>query len=75
MGEMRVMGQRGDTKIIWDADNDAEVSSARATFNRLREQRFLAFSVAKTGEKGERIGAFDPDAEKLIMVPPMAGGA
>ena len=74
MGTMRVIDQTGDTKIIWDADQKAEVEAARDTFNKLRKKNYNAYAVKKDGEKGSIITEFDPAAEKIIMAPPMAGG-
>lgn len=75
MSEMRVMGKQGDTKILWSADNDAEVKAAREHFNSLRAKGMLAFSVKRNGDKGEQITEFDPNAEKIIMAPQIRGGA
>jgi len=76
MGELAVMGRQGDTKIIWDSDKPDEVENARRTFNDLRKKGYLAFSVkGKDGAKGEQISEFDPEAERLILAPPMRGGA
>jgi hypothetical protein len=75
-GEMSVMGKEGDTKVIWNADNADEVENARRTFNDLRRKGFTAFSVK--GDKGEKdrvITEFDAGAERIIMVPRVAGGA
>jgi hypothetical protein len=70
------MGRKGDTRIIWNPRDDDEVASARSTFNELvNEKHFLAFKVQRGGGKGEQIKEFDPAAEKLIIAPPMAGGA
>jgi hypothetical protein len=74
-GEMRVMGRKGDTRIIWDPSNEIEVTQARKTFDDLRGKGFLAFAVAQGGGKGTQITDFDPAAEKLILAPPMAGGS
>lgn len=75
MGQLAVMGRQGDTKIIWDPENEDEVANARRTFNELvTDRRFKAFRVRERGAKGEAIDEFDPAAEKLIIVPPMAGG-
>lgn len=75
-GEMAVMGQEGDTKHMWDKAKPAEVEAARALFNTLvKEKKYLAFKcVGKNGDKGDQIRDFDPDAERLIFVPPMQGG-
>lgn len=77
MGEMRVMGQRGDTKVEWDPENEEEVEAARKHFARLVEKGgrgFRAFAVARAGQRGEPIDEFDPEVGQIILVPPMAGG-
>jgi phage terminase large subunit-like protein len=77
MGEMRVMGRSGDTRIIWNPRDVDEVAAAKRTFDDLVGGKgFLAFRVNKeSGNKGTQIREFDPQAEKLIIAPPMAGGA
>jgi len=75
MGELSIMGRQGDTKIIWDSMRPDEVENARRTFDDLRKKGYLAFAVrGREGEKGEQITTFDPNAERLIMAPPMRGG-
>lgn len=74
MGELRIMGSKGDTKVIWDPDNEDEVEAAEEQFDNLMAKDFLAFKVKKDGEKGSKIKKFDPDAGKIIMTPPLAGG-
>ena len=74
-GEARILGREGDTKITWDSDNADEVATARETFNKLRDKRYLAFRMTGSSERrGEQMDHFDPNAEKMILVPPMAGG-
>lgn len=74
LGTMRIIDITGDTKIIWDSTKQAEVDNARQTFDNLRKKKYNAYSVKKDGEKGSVITEFDPEAEKIIMAPPMAGG-
>jgi hypothetical protein len=74
MSEIAQLGREGDTKVIWDPNNAAEVDNARNTYNNLKTKGFAAFSVKKNGEKGSQITEFDSEAEKIIMVPPMRGG-
>lgn len=74
-GELRVMGSSGDTKIIWDRNNSVEVDNARRSFDDLKKKGYLAYTViGKNGDKGEIMKEFDPDAERIILTPPMAGG-
>ena len=76
MGEMRILGRRGDTKVIWNTANDDETKAAKRQFKDLVKKRgFAAFRVNDDGSQGERIREFDPQAGKLIIIPPMAGGA
>jgi len=75
MGELRIMGRPGDTKLIWDIENEAEVDNAERTFNDLVGKGFTAFEVkGRKGDKGEKMTAFDADAGAIIMVPRLAGG-
>jgi len=69
-----VLGSSGDTKSIWDKSNEDEVENARDTFDKLKKKGYLAFSVNKDGSKGVQMSTFDPDAERMIMVPQMQGG-
>lgn len=74
MAELAVMDYTGDTKLIWDADNEVEVKAARELFDKLKKENYLAYSVRRNGKQDELIRKFDPDLEKIIMVPPVIGG-
>ena len=74
MGTLRVMDQRGDTKIIWDPTKQDEVDVAKETFTKLKKKGYVAYGVKKGGEKGEIVQEFDPQAEKIILAPRMVGG-
>ena len=74
MGEIRILDETGDTKVLWNSDNDDEIDAARETFNRLTKKGYAAFEVSATGKKGKKVDTFDPNAERLIMAPMMAGG-
>jgi len=69
-----VLDETGDTKIVWDAEKADEVENARDSFNKLRKRGYAAFAVKRDGSKGAVINEFDPDAEKIILSPPLAGG-
>lgn len=73
-GMMCKMDSSGDLKSVWDSRNEPEVDAARAQFDALRAKGYAAFSVNKDGSQGEIIREFDPKAEKIILVPPQAGG-
>lgn len=74
-GTMAVLDQTGDSKIIWNSENEDEVAAARNQFNELvSTKKFAAYRVNRAGNKGEQIRKFDQEAEAIIMVPPMVGG-
>lgn len=74
MHELAVMDRTGDTKLIWDSDKPDEVENARRSFNELKKKGYGIFHVDKSGEAAKRMHEFDPDAEKLIAIKPIAGG-
>lgn len=74
MGELRILDETGDTKLIWDQENEDEVEAAEATFDKLTGKGHKAFRVDGKGEKDKGMKKFDSKAEKLILVPPMQAG-
>jgi hypothetical protein len=89
MGEMRIitsyaqdevkdlppqMRQAGDSKIIWDPENDDQTEIAEMSFDKLKKKGYKAFKVDKKGDPKTEISKFNPKAGRLIMVPGIAGG-
>ena len=76
VGELCVMTPKdGDIKMMWDKTKAEEIVAADDMFNTMKGRGYIAYSVVgKNGEKGEVIKDFDPDAERIIMTPPMQGG-
>lgn len=72
--EMAVLDLTGDSKTIWNPNNDAEVEVAHNTFNTLKAKGYIAYRVNASGDKGEIMTEFDPLAEKMIMAPALRGG-
>lgn len=75
VGEMSILGERGDMKVAWNARDTDEVNAARAQFVELTQRGFRAFEVTGEGGTGEQMEGFDPEAQKIILVPPVAGGS
>lgn len=73
MRELRILGGTGDTKMSWDRRNEIEVKAAKETFEKRIKEGWSAFKD-KFGTKGEKIKIFDPDAERIVLVPPISGG-
>lgn len=65
----------GHAKYSWDKHDKDDVAKAEKTFNDKLKLGYAAFRVdPKTGDKGEKIKKFDPNAEQIILVPAFAGG-
>lgn len=73
MSELRILGKGGDIKISWNSRSEIEVAVAKETFEKRIKDSWSAFRE-KGGMKGDKIKIFDPDAERIVLVPPISGG-
>ena len=73
-GMLCVLDSSGDTKLTWDSENADETLAAKEMFKGLKKKGFAAFSVKGNRDQNQKITDFDPELEKIIMVPPIAGG-
>jgi hypothetical protein len=74
-GLMSTLGRSGDVRAMWDRKNKDEVAAARRQFEDLTGRGYMAYRAeGKKGERGEQIREFDPKAERIILVKPLAGG-
>lgn len=71
---LSVLDGTGDSKFMWDADNQDEVDAAEKMFLELKDKGYLAYTVDSKGDKAEVIRTFDANAEKIIMSPQLVGG-
>jgi hypothetical protein len=76
MGTMRILGSTGDTLVDWDVDDEAAVRQAEELFAQLTRERKIPFArpAGATAAEAEQINTFDPSAEEIIWVRPIAGG-
>ena len=73
MGEIRQLARVGDMRISWNSENDKEIAVAREIFDKRIKEGWTAFRE-KGGFKGDKIRIFDPDAERIILIPSISGG-
>lgn len=73
-GVIEAMDLSGDSKIYWDRGKMGEVAAAEKSFDTLKEKGYVAFRLNSDGSTGEQIREFDPNAERIVMRPPLAGG-
>ena len=75
MGEIIILSQSGDEKVAWDKEDPESVKVARKKFLEfLAERKGMAIRLGPDGQKGEMITDFDPDAERLLLMPMIVGG-
>lgn len=74
-GIMSCLDHTGDYEVTWNRRKAVEVELARTTFDKLKRDGYTAYKVKSDGEtRGVAIEAFDPGVERMVMVPPLAGG-
>jgi hypothetical protein len=76
MGTMRILDHTGDTMIVWSVDDPESVADAARVFDRLARERKIPFAraVGAPATEAERIRTFDPAADEIVWVRPVAGG-
>ncbi len=74
MGELRIWGLDNDMRLTWNADNADEVAIAKRAFDEKRKEGFLATKTTRRGAEGDRIYAFDAQAEVIFLIPSVEGG-
>lgn len=73
-GELCILDETGDTKLIWDRSKQDEIDAAKLMFSTLKKKGSVAYCVVGKGDKGEVVAEFDPTVERIIMAPPLQGG-
>lgn len=68
------LDQSGDARVTWRRGNMQETDIARAAFVSARASGMMAYRTKPDGSQGEVLAEFDPNAEKIILAPPLAGG-
>ena len=75
MGTMHKMSHKGDEEVSWDKDDPESVKEARQKFLEfLSERKGYAVRMEPDGQKGKLITDFDPDAERIVLMPMVMGG-
>lgn len=74
--EMRLIDRTGHTSVKWSVDNATEIAIAKAGFDEAIKKGYRAFRTTGSGNdrQGEAMRTFDPSAESMLLVAPVAGG-
>jgi hypothetical protein len=73
-GLMQVMDTSGHTEIKWNKNDAADVETARAMFNAMRDAGKNIFEVTGRDQQGRRASEFNPQAERYMVMPHLVGG-
>jgi hypothetical protein len=76
MGVNRILDQSGDTTVAWDLTDEESVARAEELFASLSKERKIPFArnPGVHADEAVQIREFDPNAEEIIWVRPIAGG-
>ena len=77
MGTMRILDHTGDTTVAWSVDDPESVAHTARVFDRLTRECKIPFARAPPVRRltdAERVRAFDPAADEIVWVRPVAGG-
>lgn len=74
LGNMKIADTSGHTTVTWDTEIKAQVTDAAQQFEALVQQGYTAYAFKRAGEPGEVATKFDPQTEKITMMPRAAGG-
>lgn len=75
MSVLEVMtAKEGHLTVGWDQENEQETRVARETFTRMMGKGYAAYRNTEGAAPGEQIREFDPEAENILLMPPMAAG-
>jgi hypothetical protein len=69
-----VMNGRGHTSHVWKKSDEKQVEEARQLFTTLTAAGYRAFHMKKSGKQGDLMKDFDPEAKRMLFMPPFAGG-
>ena len=64
---LQILDESGDQRIIWDAEEKAEVAKAAKKFADYLERGWKAYAIDVSGKKGKRIHSFDPEREEILF--------
>lgn len=77
-GVMHKMNRKGDMNISWDKNDPRDVALAKNAWDHAHSRdggRMIGYRVVgEDGKRGEVVREFDPNAERLILVPQIQGG-
>jgi len=82
MAVLRILCQAGDSAVEWDLarakrgdpESLAAIREAERIFAEQRRRGAVAFAV-RDSDPAERLDAFDPTVEQIVVVPRIVGGS
>ena len=70
---LAILDRTGDTKVMWEVEDDTSVVAAAEAFLAKVSEGYTAYAIKDDGES-EVIKDFDKEATKIILAPQNIGG-
>jgi hypothetical protein len=79
IGAISMLNEKGDVRVMWDTRDEVSVAEARRVFAEMvaagtMGRPRLAVKTTASGRADEQITEFDPQAERIVVMNPIAGG-
>ena len=71
---LKVTNRTGDTQTQWRVGDDLSTAEANRVFDEMVQAGFLAYTVPDDGSAGDVLRTFDPQADTIVITPPLVGG-
>ena len=73
--ELRVLDPKaGDILTTWEPKDKESTSVARTNFDQARKQGLVPYKISRRTGNTELLHNFDPEADTIVMAPPVTGG-
>jgi hypothetical protein len=74
VGELRILGPSGDTRLAWNPADIEDVASVRRRFDEIVREGYIVFELEGNSKEGRQVRTFDPDVRELRAFRPLSGG-
>lgn len=74
VGELRILGPSGDTRVTWDPTCAGDVDDVRRRFDEIVREGYLVFELDPLTKEGRQVRTFDPATRELRALRPLSGG-
>ena len=70
----RIMDHSGDSRMVFNVDNETEAKAAEEQFKELTEDGYRPVVPGENGRPGTIVKELDPTAKETLFIPRLQGG-